>query len=215
MLLALSPAPRPCQRVVSVDLYLAAPDSRREVASGASIYVVRADQRSAHIVSGGMVIQVDLEAINGLVNARALVQRPGGSIRAEFSEEYPCGELTVRRGRVYHRSAVQCDLLEVELGPRQPTSSAEAVLASFMADALPAELFDAGANLPAGRAKGVPGGPSGILHPAPGAVGREADATLFVQVAVAIAGGAGVGSAGAAPGEAGAEVSPRRIGAQR
>lgn len=216
-LVALSAAPRPCQRVVSVDMYLIAAGSRREEAREGTIHVVRLDQTCTHIIHGATITQVDVDVVHGLVNARALAHRPGGSIRAEFAEEYLCGEFTVRRGRVYHRSAVQCDVLEVELGARDPSSvaSAQAAVADFIAQALPAELFSVGAEqeLATGGRSGANAyaGLAGAVHPQREAGQREGESTLFVQVARAFGGDTAEsnGAKGAARGDLKATAGSR------
>jgi hypothetical protein len=204
-LLSLGRAPRPYHRVVSVDMYLVAAGSGSQASAGRVIYVTRSSlQKSAHIVSEQSITQIDVEALNGLVNVRTLTHRPGGSIRTELVEEYPCGDFIVRRGRVYHKSAVQCDVLEVELCACTRPSLAHKILSEFVASVLPAELFDAGAEpdrpaVAAGSASHL----AGPVRPEASSKRLESEleytARLFVEVAIKLAEKPVPGSARGAP----------------
>lgn len=190
-LAALSSVRRPYQREVSVDLYLVAACSKGIANSGASIYVVHSEPSSAlaasgrfepssvHVVSGSAVTQYHRDAVIGLVHARSFVHRQGGSIRAEYKDEYRCCEFVVRRGCINYRSTVLCDFLEVEM-----SSCAEDVLDQLLADALPAELFNVGSEREGAAGKSF----AGFLRPVPDGNIGKGDAILFVQVAIAIAG---------------------------
>mmetsp|Transcript_33315 Transcript_33315/g.83024 ORF Transcript_33315/g.83024 Transcript_33315/m.83024 type:complete len:212 (+) Transcript_33315:216-851(+) len=175
-------------------MFLVTASSTAAAAAGGAVYVVRSSARgSAHIVSGAAITQVDVEAVNGLVNARALVHRPGGSIRVEFSEEYPCGDFAVRRGRIYHRNVVQCDVLEVELVGCGQMASAESILGAWIGLALPPELFEASADRDArsaGRTAPSHNIRAGPVHLSQGAGTPEGNARLFVEVARALHSGA-------------------------
>jgi hypothetical protein len=218
-LAALSLAPRTCARVVSVDMYLiaaGAASAESAAAGGGSVYVVRTSGASSvHIVSGPTITRVDIEVVNGLYNSRALSHRAGGSIRVELAEEYVCGDFLVRRGRVYHKSAVQCDLLEVELSACADTACAPGCLADFVRQVVPEELF-----LPANaRDRAAMSKAGGAAQPSLAGLvflgcdapvdAREAEpertARLFVEVARAMANESGATQAVSAARSVGAQ----------
>lgn len=149
------------QASVAVDLYLV-PDA---TSAGRAAYVVRASTAArAHVLCDGSIVHIE-PSVAGLLGLRLLAHKPGGSIRVEQYEQYTCGDFVLRRGRVYHRNAVQCDVLEVEYTPCAHAARGVALLHAFVREALPRELFQApgsGGAEPAGasgakRARGAGG----------------------------------------------------------
>jgi len=237
-LLALNPFPVPYSRSVSVDLHFVASGPLLDSTCCAAdlpalegaVYVVRSTAAAeVHIISGTTITQAEANVVHGLVNLRMLAHRPGGSIRVELVEEHSRGEFSVRRGRIYHRNAMQYDVLEVEATMCDAVAQGEALLDEFVRAALPERLLewhtasttpvgDVGARLwgahrLAGRSAHSVGAEARMAaHD--GTYGPEQEAAGLVDMAVRIT-GAGSGDMPAAIQGAGVDTKAQRAAKAR